>query len=660
MARKKAASPPIPVSPFQGKRFWLDRAVKLRGAGELPRQISGRGGVVVPDIDASLDYLVLAEVRRAEPGKSAAERKAAKLTGARITTVYENDLPALLLPSREEALAVLRGGPANSPTWNEMVPPHDSPARIDLSGADLSGLDLTSLRLWHCNFDGVRFEDTTLEGAMINAPKNVDFRTIRPPTRLFLIAPESCQFGGMKMYHIHVHRPVACDFTEASFVGATLSEWNTTDLIAEHANFHQVPLVQAKLPRAKLAGAIFTQAALSRALFDHADLRGANCEGANLRGASLRNADLRRVNFRNANLGDADLTGAKVTGADFTGANLRNVNGLSAAQIAKVRPGTPLLHLEAALMVAANWRLDFTTMLSTGARADVQFRSRTNEVRQTIFRERVESCTSSPNDLLGALRKLAGVHAGAVPLLETIKVTPEPLAKQLGPLPVLAVCEVFGQPITTEAQAVEARRAAEERADRAYADIMEDLRQGAAGVERWNQLDNLHRKALTARQEMDLAGCKLIRLDLSRLDCSSPNFEGADLTGVNLTCATLRKANLKGANLTQAKGLYVVLTGANLLGATLRGADFTLGRLGRANLRSADLTKAFLTEANLRGADLTGAVLTNARFDRAEYDARTIFPAGFDPASAKMILRSPRTKKPAPSVAPPSAGFTDS
>jgi uncharacterized protein YjbI with pentapeptide repeats len=641
VARKKAAIAPLPVSPFQGKRFWLDRAVHFRGPGGLRRWIEGRGGVVVWDVDASLDYLILAESRRAAPGKSAAERKVAKLSGANIITLYENDVPVLLLPSREEALAVLAAGQTSHDSWADMLPPEKSAMQIDLRGADLSGLHLTNFWLRNCDLAGVRLDGTILDKSVIEHPKNVDFRKIRLSAWMIVEAPERCCFVGMALNWITINDSVACDFSEANFGGESRDSWRTTDLMAERANFQQVDMRWAKLSGARLAGANFREAALSGTVFDSADLREAICEGANLRGASFRNADLSHANFRNANLGDADLAGARVTGADFTSANLRNVKGLPASRTAKVSPGTHLLRLEVALMEIADWQLHFALALSPSGRADVELERcqqwKHGYLSQTLNRENYMAGSFASN-VVDALPRLAREHTGAVPLLHTVRVTPESLAPQLGALPLLGLGEVFGLSIATEQQALAVRDAEQERAAQARRDLIEGLRQGAAGVERWNHFDERERRALGEFKKIDLSQCRLAGLKLQYVNCAGANFEGADLSQANLVYTKLRKANLKGADLSEVRANSVLLTGANLDGASLRGGQFSYARFLKANLDNADLT----------GANLT----------RAEYDAGTIFPAGFDPQAAGMILRTPRMKKPTPASPPPqSADF---
>lgn len=115
--------------------------------------------------------------------------------------------------------------------------------------------------------------------------------------------------------------------------------------------------------------------------------------------------------------------------------------------------------------------------------------------------------------------------------------------------------------------------------------------------------------------------------DISMIDASETNFEGANLEGANLEganftesnlidstfeCADLKKvefivSELKGSNLTKAN-----LTKANLHGANLENADLTMANLRGANLKGISLKKAELLNANLEETDLTMADLRGA------------------------------------------------
>src|SRR5262245_3448818 len=175
MARKRVTPTPGPASPVQGKSFWLDHKMgRYTRRESLPRWIEALGGRVQDTIDATLDYLVLHEDRRKADKECPAQKQASRAGGS-ITTIYRDDLQALLLPSRELALAILRGGPNNRQRW-EAIQRQYLP-EIDLSRADLRGLDLTGFSLRGCDLDGV-----LLDGAQVNEenfffePRNIDFR----------------------------------------------------------------------------------------------------------------------------------------------------------------------------------------------------------------------------------------------------------------------------------------------------------------------------------------------------------------------------------------------------------------------------------------------------------------------------------------------------
>jgi uncharacterized protein YjbI with pentapeptide repeats len=635
-------TPSVPVSLVRGKHFWIDPQVRIKDVNSWIRK---RGGVVVGSVDATLDYLVLGTDRRAAPGNSPAEKKAAKAGGS-IVILYEEDLPALLLPTREEALAVLAGGAANDKVWDEILPPRDSPWQIDISGADLSGLELVDYGLRNCTFEDIRLEGANLHNSSVDHPKNVDFRKIKLPASMFIGEPDRCHFGGMVLGQICITDPIACDFSDADLTGQVVFRpWEAPDLIAERANFTGVRLTGAKLPGARLRGANFTSTTLCEAGLDGADLREANLTGANLRGASLRKADLCQANFRDANLGGADLTGAKITGTDFKGANLHQARGLPASILKKTQPGTALLRLEAALMDFPEWRLEFALTLAPSGRAEIQLTNRQKGLGQVLHQERMESHSSADN-LVAALRRLAADDfPGATPLLDAVTLTPETTAEALGEIPVQALAEVWGQPLATAEEALAARQAAEDRTVQGRQDARAGLREGAEGVARWNALDELERKALGDLKKIDLSGCDLAGVYLRAVDCSGANFSNTNLTGANLVATHFRNGNLKGADLGKVNAHGVLMTGTNLEGASLRDGKFTYSGFVKANLRSADLTGVDFKRASFKGADLTGATLTSANFDRADYDAATIFPAGFNPQAAGMVLRTPKAKK---------------
>lgn len=118
----------------------------------------------------------------------------------------------------------------------------------------------------------------------------------------------------------------------------------------------------------------------------------------------------------------------------------------------------------------------------------------------------------------------------------------------------------------------------------------------------------------SARGQLVLRGCDLVRMDYEGSDMSYSDCREANLSEARLCEADLRWADLSGAVLDR-----VDLSGANLTGADLRGA-----RLVGANLRAARMAGA-----RLEGADLLSARnLTRKQIDSAVTDATTRLPEG--------------------------------
>ncbi|MEU3072347.1 pentapeptide repeat-containing protein [Streptomyces laurentii] len=88
--------------------------------------------------------------------------------------------------------------------------------------------------------------------------------------------------------------------------------------------------------RPRLTRMFLTRADLRRADLRGVDLRGSILNGADLSAARLHGAKLAGVGFSRARLCGAGLDGADLLGAEFDGADLREVTGLTAAQLSGV------------------------------------------------------------------------------------------------------------------------------------------------------------------------------------------------------------------------------------------------------------------------------------------------------------------------------------
>ena len=164
-------------------------------------------------------------------------------------------------------------------------------------------------------------------------------------------------------------------------------------------------------------------------------------------------------------------------------------------------------------------------------------------------------------------------------------------------------------------------------------------------VDGFERAIRLHLAPDGSTEPVDLVGCHLPRVDLSKL-----NLEGADLA-----FATLHDANLRNADLHRARGIEVDLkratlsdadlTEARFNGAKCPGARFHNARLVSAEFRpsergGADLSKAEFYGARLQGAHLDGADLRGARFENANLSDAYFEGAQFDPISLRSIVNA--------------------
>jgi len=634
-----------------GKTFWLDGKIRRYERDLLRRKIAALGGSVQDDVDAGLDYLVLAEARRATPGKSQAEKAVAKLAGAAVTTLYEGDLHALLVPDRAAALALLRAGPGGHEAWVLALPPMGSGEVLDLSGADLRSLDLTGYRFYNCDLAGVRLDGTNLTQVWLREVAGVDFRPIGPHASLNICQSADCRFDGLDLsgssvYGRHERSTfrdatlkglylgntpwLACDLTGADLTEGRCSAWQATDLVAERANFTRAHLASAKLPDARLAGAVFAEANLAEAKVPGADLTGADFRRALLMKADLTNANLSRADFRGANLAEADLTGANLDGADFTGANLRDARGVPAT--AGLTAGPLLAQLAAAL--TGRWEVNFDLDRPTGRLpVELSWGDRGTACLQV---KDGRSAVVRIKDAATALLDLRATLPDAVPDVGSVVVKPAGLGKTVRTLACQALCETFGLAVPDAKGLAKVTKAAKAKAGSDRDALFARFRAGGA-VEAWN----------TAWQATPWQERKALA------DFKGADLSGADLREIQLYGATLRKANLRGVDCRKAYLRNAGAQEADAEGADFREADLAHSRWQRANLKNAKLRGANLDDANFEDADLTGADLAGVKGDRIKYNMATKFPAGFQPGPEWKFTGPGTSPIAAPVVAPP-------
>ena len=166
-----------------------------------------------------------------------------------------------------------------------------------LNGLDLSGLDLTRTRLQATRINNVNLKGAKLDGVVLDAAW-----------------------------------ALKSNFTNASFIGASLFQTQMRDALIDGANFSHA-MVGADMTRASVTSANFQNAMLApdltnqsmglmRGVLKSANLTGSDFSGANLARSSFEFANLTGANFTGANLSGAELAGADLTGATISGATL--------------------------------------------------------------------------------------------------------------------------------------------------------------------------------------------------------------------------------------------------------------------------------------------------------------------------------------------------
>jgi uncharacterized protein YjbI with pentapeptide repeats len=169
----------------------------------------------------------------------------------------------------------------------------------NLRGADLGGDDLSFAHLERATVSAAHLEGANLRGADL----------------------EGATLSGAHLERANLRgADVRADLGGANLEGANLQD----------AHLEGATLSAAHLERADLGGAHLERAVLNSAHLEGDDLSGAPLEGANLSGAHLEGA----------NLYGADLEGASLYGAHVEGAVLRNVVGMTRAQLESTI-GTP-------------------------------------------------------------------------------------------------------------------------------------------------------------------------------------------------------------------------------------------------------------------------------------------------------------------------------
>src|SRR5262249_48877737 len=126
---------------------------------------------------------------------------------------------ALVLPSREEAVALLRGGAKGVERWQlRSMSWENLPAPVDLSGGDLRGARFREVNFQSANFDGADLRGADLTYCQFDKLRgvNAEGACLR---NAFVQDATDCNFRGADLTEAHINPAV---FTRCDFRGARM------------------------------------------------------------------------------------------------------------------------------------------------------------------------------------------------------------------------------------------------------------------------------------------------------------------------------------------------------------------------------------------------------------------------------------------------------
>ncbi len=333
---------------FNGK-FSYGVQAALAGRAEAQQ------GTVVEELDASVNYLVLADLSASKGVQKEALKLNAK--GATIQVIDADAFAKIVEPTETDVLALIRGGKKNAVIFKKVFGGviirqlgHPAPAAFVLTGENLNGLDLEGFEFDKISFIQCSFVGSKLGDVSFGSVTDCDFSNADAASTTFAEAP-GCLFVKANLKEASFEG----NFSGADFSAATIDGGSFTRFVYRGTGAAQSPMAGAVFAGASLKKAKFSNLLLASPDFDGADLTGASFSGLTLTAASFRNANLDAAGFlacnlpqanftgancRLANFPDADLTDARFDGADLTGCNLRGAN-LQGADLSKAKNYNP-------------------------------------------------------------------------------------------------------------------------------------------------------------------------------------------------------------------------------------------------------------------------------------------------------------------------------
>jgi len=659
-----------------GKRFSGEDTTHLH------TRIAALGGTVVSTLDPRVSIVIVPDDPPLGPEVQRAKTLVSR--GASVEVLAAKAFAERYAPSAEELLALLRGKSEGLTALKQLLthswrlPDFPMPS---LGGADLRGLTLATARLDTFELRDADLRDADLKDVHLQELSGCDLRGASLENASVSVL-QRCDLRGANLRRFHARSVTGCDLREAEVNGMHLSYSTLSNCNLSGVDLTQADLRETNMPGSNLTGATLKKVELPAVNLSGADLSGADLSGAMLTKVNLATANLTKANLAKANLGGADLTDATLDGADFTGANLAGarVNGRGHAGVIGLAEalasvggevGPRLRELQTIAKAAASIRTKVEFSLPEGGVATVDIDSKTGGWRhtrvQTRYRQRGEY--GYAESLVAALQDTANRWGKGTLNIDSItaRSSKSPVGgKELRHLVVQAWCEVCGVEPPAGPEPKKGKPTKAQRMRELSAALLDELRSGPEGVERWNARSHpawatLGADASFSRSE--LTGAKLDGIEIAGLDFSLSTFDGASLEGARVSDAKLDQASFVGASLKNATITKTTMTGADLTGArladaTLRDcdlggdskltqADFTGAKLPGVKIVSDAVDGVVLTKVDLSGTDLSGVRLRGGKFS-GTFDDHTRFPPSYKPPAG---LEGPRDAKGMPVVA---------
>lgn len=441
---------------FEGKFGYGDSERK-----GLIARVTAQGGEVVDELDATVNYLVIADLEQSKKPQKTAEKLNA--SGAAIQIIQSTKVFELSKITDEEYIAVLQAGQRGRAFIEELRAARITPfgaSQTPFHNQKYDNVDLSGHKLEYAEFKNTRFYQSTLHDLHAHLVDWCNLMKCKGANVTFTVA-RNCRFAEADLPGLKIHHLTDCDFTSANLESATLGNSlgaSAANCIFTGANLRNATLgelANPKLDQADMTGARFKNCVLSGA-----DLRGAKLQNAVLVGIDLSKADFRNADLRGANLARANLTGAQFDNSDLTGANLRGAIlthtdfskaqiDLSAATTTK-NPGPACAEFSAA--VAASKRVQIVIGFHDtrpGKDEMVHIDAIANSNVGILYPEWLHATISqSEPSMVEALQQLATISGHRRVRLESISVKTTDCPKpddEMSTLAVNAIAEIFGE-----------------------------------------------------------------------------------------------------------------------------------------------------------------------------------------------------------------------